>query len=201
MGSSDVGNAAHRMSDEAMQRPNRNIPRYHRQGGLTIVELMVTLAVAAILIGLAVPAFNNFIIQRGLTAETNDFMVAVQYARSEAGRRGSNVSVQAQNAGDNANEWGGCNGDRCGWCVVVGDPGACPNDGSELRNFMASGNNTLNGVGAMDGVGTLTFNARGLPINPVNGSFELCHAGTAAGRTISITAIGRVSAQTKTDCP
>ena len=66
---------------------------------------------------------------------------------------------------------------------------------------MASGNNTLNGVGAMDGVGTLTFNARGLPLNPVNGSFELCHAGTAAGRTISITAIGRVSAQTKTDCP
>ena len=101
MGSSDVGTTAHRMSDEAMQRPNRNTPRHRRQGGLTIVELMVTLAVAAILIGLAVPAFNSFIIQRGLTAETNDFMVAVQYARSEAGRRGSSVSVQAQNAGDN----------------------------------------------------------------------------------------------------
>jgi len=184
-----------------MKRTHRSESRRRRQAGLTIVELMVTLAVAAILIGLAVPAFNNFIVQRGLTTEVNDFLVAIQYARSEAGRRGTNVSVQAQNAGDNANEWGGCSGALCGWCVVVGAPGACPNDGTELRNFTASSANTLDGEGVLNGVGTLTFNSRGLLINAGAGTFALCHGGEPVGRTVSLTAIGRVSAATKTDCP
>src|SRR5262245_16509306 len=88
-----------------------------QQRGITIIEIMVTLAIAAVLIGLAVPAFNGFVAQRTLTAQVNDFLVSVQYARSEAGRRGATVSVQAVNAGGAANEWGP------GWCVVVGTPG------------------------------------------------------------------------------
>ncbi len=101
-----------------------------RQRGITIIEIMVTLAIAAVLIGLAVPAFNGFVAQRALTAQVNDFLVAVQYARSEAGRRGTYVSVQALNAANAANEWGP------GWCVVVGNaPVACPNDGTQLRDF------------------------------------------------------------------
>jgi prepilin-type N-terminal cleavage/methylation domain-containing protein len=38
-----------------------------RQRGLTVIELLVSLAVASILIGLAVPAFNNFVAQQTLT--------------------------------------------------------------------------------------------------------------------------------------
>jgi type IV fimbrial biogenesis protein FimT len=168
---------------------------FARQSGLTIVEIMVSLAVASILIGLAVPAFNNFIAQRTLTAQVNDFMVAVQYARSEAGRRGGAVSVQAQNAGDGSDEWGP------GWCVVVGTPGACPNDGTELRSFTALGNSTLNGLGGMDGLAALTFNSRGLLVAGAAGSFDLCRTDETVGRTISISTIGRVSSRIKTDCP
>ena len=50
-----------------------------------------------------------------------------------------------------ANEWGP------GWCVVVGTPGACPNDGTELRDFQCAGRNTLDGTGALDGVGNAGF--------------------------------------------
>lgn len=168
--------------------------RFARQSGFTIVELMVSLAVASILIGLALPAFNNFIAQRTLTAQVNDFMVAVQYARSEAGRRGATVSVQAQNAGDNANEWGP------GYCVVVGTPGVCPNDGTELRSFPALGDSTLDGLGGMNGLAVMTFNSRGLLIG-ASGTFDLCRDGQTVGRTVTISTIGRVSAQAKTDCP
>jgi type IV fimbrial biogenesis protein FimT len=168
--------------------------RFARQRGLTIIEIMVSLAVASILIGLALPAFNNFVAQRELTAQVNDFMVAVQYARSEAGRRGATMSVQAQNAGDNADEWGP------GYCVVVGTPGNCPNDATQLRTFVQLTNSKLDGQGALNGIGTLTFNSRGLLVGAA-GTLNLCQTGQTVGRTISISTIGRVSARAKTDCP
>jgi type IV fimbrial biogenesis protein FimT len=168
--------------------------RFARQRGLTVIELMVTLAIASVLIGLAVPAFTNFVAQQNLTAQLNDFMIAVQYARSEAGKRGTTMSVRAVNAGDNADEWGP------GYCVVIGTPANCPNDATQLRTFPALGNSSLNGQGALNGVGTLAFNSRGLLVG-VPGTLDLCQSGQTVGRTISLSTIGRVSSGTKTDCP
>ena len=162
--------------------------QFPRQRGITIIEIMVTLAIAAVLIGLALPAFNAFVAQRTLTSQVNDFMVAVQYARSEAGRRGTTVSVRAVNAGAATNEWGP------GWCVVVGMPGACPNDGTELRNFAPLGANTLNGVGGLDGVAALPFSSRGLLLAPA-GTLNLCNPKEDVGREIALTVIGRVSSR------
>ena len=162
--------------------------RFPRQRGITIIEIMVTLAIASVLIGLALPAFNAFVAQRTLTAQVNDFMVAVQYARSEAGRRGTTVTVQAVNAGAGANEWGP------GWCVVVGTPGACPNNGTELRDFAALGANTLDGVGALNGVGALSFSSRGLLLTAA-GTLNLCNPKEHVGRQVAISAIGRVSSR------
>jgi hypothetical protein len=85
--------------------------------------------------------------------------------------------------------------------VVLGNPGACPNDGTALRDFSTTGANTLNGIGAMDSVAALSFNSRGLLVAGVGGSFELCRDGQTLGRTILISTIGRVSSQPKTDCP
>ena len=164
--------------------------RTTRQRGFTVIELMVTLGIAAVLMGLAVPAFNAFVAQRTLTTQVNDFLVAVQYARSEAGRRGTTVSVQAINPAAAANEWGP------GWCVVVGTPGACPNDGTQLRDFMALGGNTLDAVDGLDGVATLAFNSRGLLLPPaVAGTFNLCNPREHTGREISLSEIGRVSSR------
>ena len=174
-----------------MQRASTHLDsRPAQQRGLTVIELMVTLAVAAVLIGLAVPAFNGLVAQRTLTAQVNDFLVSVQYARSEAGRRGATVSVQAVNAGAAANEWGP------GWCVVLGTPGACPNDGTALRVYSSLGANTLDATGALDGVGTLAFNSRGLLLAPAAaGVLNLCNPQEDVGRAISVSLIGRVSSR------
>jgi len=192
MGSSDAGPATdHRVSDEAMNDVSTRIPR---QRGITIIEIMVTLAIAAVLIGLALPAFNGFVAQRTLTAQVNDFMVAIQYARSEAGRRGTNVGVRAVDASAAANEWGP------GWCVILvpnpAAPPGCPNDGTELRDFPALGANTLDGTNAYDGVAALVFNSRGLMVAPtVAGTFDLCNPKEHIGREVSLNTIGRVASR------
>jgi type IV fimbrial biogenesis protein FimT len=164
--------------------------RFRRQFGFTVVELMVALAVAGVLVGLALPAFNDFLAQRRLTSQVNDFLVALQFARSEAVRRGTNVSVQSIDASDTANEWGK------GYCVVVGNPGNCPNDPTvTLRTFDSTGDNTLDAQNALDTLGTLTFDARGLLVGAGAGNVDLCDPTVDRGRQIEVSLIGRVSSQ------
>lgn len=52
--------------------------------GFTVVELMVTVAVAAVLMVIAVPSFNNMINAYRLTTTVNDFIAAINTARLEA---------------------------------------------------------------------------------------------------------------------
>ena len=159
------------------------------KSGFTIIELMVSMAIAAILISVALPAFNGFITQRTMAARVNDFVLAVNYARSEAARLGGVVSVQASAAAAD-NEWGG------GYCVVAGNPGDC--DPPVLRAFAPLDDATLNGAGALNGRTTLSFNSRGMLLLALGADarVELCggDAGDDPGREVRISAIGRPDA-------
>lgn len=59
----------------------------NRQSGFTLVELMVTIAIAAILLGVGVPSFRTVIENNRIAAASNDVVTGLQYARSEAIRR------------------------------------------------------------------------------------------------------------------
>jgi type IV fimbrial biogenesis protein FimT len=59
----------------------------NRQSGFTLVELMVTIAIAAILLGLGVPSFRTLIENNRIAAASNDIVTALQFARSEAVKR------------------------------------------------------------------------------------------------------------------
>lgn len=61
--------------------------------GVTLVELMVTIAVAAILLAVAVPGFRNLIVSNRLTATTNAFVAALNLARIEAIKRNARVTL------------------------------------------------------------------------------------------------------------
>ena len=61
--------------------------------GFTLVELMITLAIAVILLTVGVPSFSTMIKNNRLTAATNDLLAAVNLARSEAVTRGHRVTV------------------------------------------------------------------------------------------------------------
>ena len=64
-----------------------------RDYGFTLVELMVTLVIAAILLTAGVPSFTTLIKNNRLTTSTNELVGALTLARSEAVKRGLRVTV------------------------------------------------------------------------------------------------------------
>lgn len=78
--------------------------------GFTLVELMITLTIAAILAFLAVPSLTAYKRNAELTAATNTLLAAINAARGEAMKRGMNTLVVPTNNGANWNT---------GWVVFV----------------------------------------------------------------------------------
>ena len=63
------------------------------QTGVTLVELMVTISILAILAAIAMPNFASLMLTNRLASQTNDVMAAVTTARAEAIRRNQRVVV------------------------------------------------------------------------------------------------------------
>lgn len=61
--------------------------------GFTLLELIVTVSIAAVLMAIAIPSFNEAIRSNRLTTQANEFITALSLARSEAIKRGRNVVV------------------------------------------------------------------------------------------------------------
>lgn len=77
--------------------PRRETPTSHdksmRVRGLTLMELMVTVAILAILVALAVPSFNSFLAKGRLSGAAEVLAQDLQLARSEALRRNDAVTI------------------------------------------------------------------------------------------------------------
>ncbi|MBM0105164.1 GspH/FimT family pseudopilin [Steroidobacter sp. S1-65] len=93
-----------------------------RMAGFTLLELMITVTVAAILLGIGVPAFSDIIRNNRLTAGSNDLLHSTQRARSEAVKRQTTVAVCA--TANAEEEQPSCsNGAFSQWVVFVDSDG------------------------------------------------------------------------------
>jgi type IV fimbrial biogenesis protein FimT len=81
--------------------------------GFTAIELMVVVAIVAILSALAAPSFRDLMDGWRVRSALEEITNTIYYARSEAIKRGGRVSVR-KNCGTGTNqEW------QCGWIVFT----------------------------------------------------------------------------------
>jgi type IV fimbrial biogenesis protein FimT len=91
-----------------------------RDGGFSLIELMVTITVFAILTALAVPSFVDFMKRNTVTNQTNEFLGALRFARSTAVTRGTIVSICPSTTSSNAAPVCASNGSfDTGWLVYT----------------------------------------------------------------------------------
>lgn len=95
-----------------------------RSRGFTLVELMVTIAIAAILITIAVPSFRNLMVSNALTTAANDIVGAMNLARMEAIKLNTNAQFCGNTATSNGSDTlGGACGTLSGAVVRLQNDG------------------------------------------------------------------------------
>ena len=149
----------------------------NRISGFTLIELMVTIAVLAILVAIALPNYQAFVLNSRMTAQANDFLTSLHLARSEAVKRNAAVTMSAR-VGNWANGW------------RIADAG-----GNVLREHPA-----LEGASSLGGaMTTITFRPNG---QAVTTTFNLCNPGTAIapGRNIQVGVSGRAFVEKPGTC-
>src|SRR5512135_327744 len=82
------------------ERRNRVMPTADASG-FTLIELAVTVTVAAILAIIAVPSYKQFVESGRLTTATNDLVGDLSLARVESMKRGGGTSPAGCPAGGN----------------------------------------------------------------------------------------------------
>ena len=73
--------------------------------GFTLIELMVTIALAAILMMVAVPSFTTFMRNSQLTSFTNSLLASINAARGEAMKRGRYAMVVPTDGANWSSGW------------------------------------------------------------------------------------------------
>jgi len=76
-----------------------------QQRGLTLIELMVTLAVVAVTLSIGVPSFQGMASSNRMSSAANSLVGALNVARSEAIKRGARVNVVVKSGTDWSNGW------------------------------------------------------------------------------------------------
>lgn len=166
-----------------------------KHAGFTLIELMVTVAVLAILVSIAAPSFERLLATNRMTAQANQVLLAMQVARTEALKRRRPVAICSSNNGTSCGgNWGQ------GWIVVTDNNGlgdSSVNPDEVLRVW-----DGLRGNLIFDDVGSLPNFVRFLPdgrADAVAGTFpieflvQLPAGRFNLGREIDVAATGRAS--------
>ena len=81
------------------------VSRLFRTNGFTLVEMMIVLAIVAILVGIGLPPFNDSVRDKRLSALTSEFISAVYVARNESLTRRKEISLKPKISGRWQSGW------------------------------------------------------------------------------------------------
>lgn len=170
-----------------------------RQKGMTVVELMVTLAVAIALTTVGVPMFRSIMANNQAVSQTNALVTALQLARAEAVSRAQPVAVCARSsdtACGNSGDWAN------GWLVFVDDgstDGSLESGEERIRVFdsLSSGSTVTPRINSLAAV---RYVASGGVDDSVKFELTVSHAKASPTRCVHVESTGLVRLE-KAACP
>lgn len=155
--------------------------------GFTLVELMVTIAVMAILLGIAVPSFNEAMLGSKLSSFANSLSGSALLARSEAIKRNAPVTLCVSSTGTacGTGSW------EQGW-IVISDGGTVLHSHAALPS----------GLKVIEAAANDELVFRPTGVGATSATFTVCRATPSAGgqeRVVTISATGRADVDKTTN--
>jgi type IV fimbrial biogenesis protein FimT len=178
-----------------------------REKGLTLIELMVTLAVAIVILAIGIPAFTSFSARDTSAATVNALVTALQQARAQALSEAHSTAVCAT---VNASTTDTCGTDQTwnmGWLVFVepASPDGARGAGDEIsRRFPAPRPEVT--ITAPAGISAVRFMPTGEAVTPVtiiirtykNVSHQV--ADCVRRTDVLVSAVGQIRSEVKATC-
>jgi len=178
----------------------------NRQAGFNLLELMITIMIAAIVLGIGVPSFTAFIDNNRMAAASNDLVTAIHTARTEAVKRRAPATLCASGNWDAAAP--ACDFGADGWIVFADLDGDATVDAGETVVFRRAPFEDIQLTFDAGSTAYVQFGGNGFPRTAAVGvpiaNFQLCDrrgdvsVGSdadgnqiAAGRWIAVGATGR----------
>ncbi len=166
----------------------KNLIEIKRQRGLTILELMTTITLLAIVSAVALPSFRDTLAGGRQKAQRNNMMSALQMARSEAVKRGIRTVICASSNGTSCNT--SSNWDA-GWIIFVDEDANDTKDTADTYLQIGAAMDTgFSLIGSTNVVNMIRYDPNGDSLE--SGTLTLCDPrGVDKAVGIIITASGR----------
>jgi type IV fimbrial biogenesis protein FimT len=196
--------------------PHRFEPprRTRAEAGFTLIELMVTLTVTAIVLAMAAPSFGSLLASNRMSTQTSEFIGALNLARSEAVRRAQPVALRANDQDNYAKGWkvfSDSDADGAIPGTVTADNGTVIREASAFTGSPTVKRQTCSGTPCTTYANStaadriyLVFNARGGIESSADVFFKVCDPSNTSvkGRRVKVNAVGKVSLlSTNETCP
>lgn len=143
---------AHMPAATAVAFPSGRGPRLGaRTTGFTLIELMVTVAVAAVLLGVGLPSFREALQNQRVKTAASDMFLSLILARSEAIKRSANIDLARHST-----DW------VEGWDVRIASDSTVLRQNDALKNLTIACNTDAD-TAAETCPSSVTFNRSGRP--------------------------------------
>lgn len=139
-----------------------NRPLQCAQKGFTLVELMVTVALVAIVTSIAIPSWSSLIASNRIRSAVNDWTQSFYFARSEAVRQKISITICASSNGTTCTD----SSYEMGWIVKTGL--STDDNGVILQDTLPQRGVTLTPTATT--ARAITISPNGLPISSFAGA-------------------------------